>query len=195
MTVEHLIAAVAACHGTIQVDGEDLLLETYDCLPEALLSALRARKAEIIARIARPSDEYSSVSGERDPTAAPDRGIPSEWAEGYALLLSMPRPSSIPRERWDEALQDASNLLDEFGALAAALGWRKLEVFGVHPSRPHAAISMAGLIWLIQGGHINEITSTSARIRMRSGVIQTYYRTETLGAVPLWLVESEVNIK
>ncbi len=75
------------------------------------------------------------------------------------------------------------------------LGWRDVDVFGVHPVKPGARVGCWGLVLTIQGGNVIAITDKSATIRRRSGAILIWRRFD-VEQVPLWqLVRGAIRMK
>lgn len=115
-----------------------------------------------------------------------DAKAPAEWADGYARLLAMPAPATIPTTRWQQMIDDAGRFLDRWGATAAGLGWDTASVFGCHPDAPLARYDAAGLAWLIQGREVVAITSEAATLRAASGALLRYYRRSDQSGVMAW---------
>lgn len=134
-------------------------------LPEALVAELRARKAELLAALRLP--------------------IPDEWLQGVARLQTMPVPARVPGPWWWQLLRDA----DEFwpwAGRAAALDWSTNDVFGVLPVKPLERVDGWGLVPALRGAEFVALTATSARLRTRTGTLQSFTRRKLLGAAPIW---------
>ena len=84
------------------------------------------------------------------------------------------------------------------GEPAESLGWTARDLFGLHemPDTPHASYrrlaryDRTGLIWLLRGAVVVDLTERVAAIFRRSGAMTTYWRAgkpaslgETLGDV------------
>jgi hypothetical protein len=68
-------------------------------------------------------------------------------------------------------------LLDSpFCAVAAALSWGPVDLFGCERDRPFARIDRAGLPWLLNGDRLVALTENVATIETRTGARQTYRR-------------------
>lgn len=114
-------------------------------------------------------------------------GLPREWAEGFALLCTMPRPSLYTAEAWQSIVDDAGVFLDRWGRQAACLGWQAHEVFGVHSKAPNHRYDAMGLIVLLQGRPVTAITAETARVDCGAGVFTTFYRGKVAtDSVALW---------
>jgi hypothetical protein len=89
-------------------------------------------------------------------------------------------------------IDDAGRFLDAWAAQAAALGWRTLDVFGVHGTKPAERFDAAGLVWLLRGAEVVAIGETTAKLKTTSGAVQSYTRhdPEHPEAVALWRLEA-----
>ena len=141
--------------------------------------------------------EPQTVSCAGDPHAFDERaaiieanGISRAWAEGYAVLWTMPRPSGYSSERWEQLVNDGGRFLDAWGLQAAALGWCAADVFSANPRAPENAYCDIGLVPLLQGRPVVTITTDTARIDCGNDTHLTIYR-KTIGAdaVAIWEVE------
>lgn len=160
----------------VSAAGDKLVVEPASRLNEALRESIRCLKADLLATLAGPST-FADDFEERAALAEVGAGVPREWAEGYARLQVMTRPQvGISIWRWSQVIEDAGRFLDGWASHAAALGWRTLDVFGVHCTKPVERFDAAGLIWCIHGAEIVAITEMSARVKSTSGVVQTYVR-------------------
>lgn len=166
LTVAALLAQVAAAGGKLRSlpDGR-LQMNSPAPLPEALVAELRRHKAELLAALRLP--------------------IPDEWRQGVALLRTMPVPGGVPAGWWWRLRCDT----DGFGpwaGRAAALGWSTTDVFGVLPVKPLERVDGWGLVPALRGAEVVALTATSARLRTRTGGLQSFVRRVRLGAVPIW---------
>jgi len=119
-------------------------------------------------------------------------GIPRAWAEGFATLCTMPRPSAYIPTRWQQLVDDGGYFLDRWGRNAAQLGWKASDVFGVNPDAPEYRYDCQGLVPLLSGRRVIAITADSARIDCGGGAHLTFYRkTMAAGAVALWEIEEQ----
>lgn len=117
-------------------------------------------------------------------------GVPREWAEGFATLCTMPCPPTMPPQRWQQIVDDGGRFLDRWGRQAAVLGWRAVEVFGVHPAAPLRRYDGMGLVPLLQGHEVVALTASMARIHITDTVTQSFSRhTLAREAVAIWQLE------
>ncbi|MDZ5448602.1 hypothetical protein [Labrys sp. ZIDIC5] len=75
-------------------------------------------------------------------------------------------------KRWQQAKHDAIEFLTDWGDQVAELGWSADDLFGLHPTAPLVRYDVMGLIWLLQGQAVSEVTDQSARLGAT-----TFYRT------------------
>ena len=107
-------------------------------------------------------------------------------------LPSFP-PRDFPDSRWRTIRADIERLLKSpMAERARALGWTELDLFGVDADRPFARIDQAGLLILLDGKKIVEITAETAVIENASGTRHTWRRrSDRAGRVLVWNVEPE----
>jgi hypothetical protein len=93
-------------------------------------------------------------------------------------------PDLIPNERWQEAIQDSRSFLVQWCEQAEALGWTAKDLFGLHrpPTQPHPSYSRlarydeTGLIWLLCGRQVLELTESTAAVENPTGALTVYQR-------------------
>jgi hypothetical protein len=98
------------------------------------------------------------------------------WHAGIARLGAQARVPQWPKDRWRQLMSDASAFLAEWGEAAAMLGWTTYELFGVHCRAPYARLDALGLVPLLNGSRVTELSATRAVIRLESGGELTYRR-------------------
>lgn len=147
----------------------------------ALADAVLARRSRVHAP---KGDEHVNVPApsaedfeERAAVAEVDAGVPREWAEGFARLQVTKPPASVSAQRWRQVIDDAGCFIDRWGAQAAALGWRTVDVFGVHADKPEGRFDAAGLVWCLRGARVVAITEESARLTTTTGASLTFHRS------------------
>ena len=82
---------------------------------------------------------------------------PEQFIDAFGRLQCQ-RPLSISEAAWRQAVDDAGQLLDQWGALAAELQWKPGELFDL-PDRDKPG----GLIWWIRGERIEALGPCYAR--------------------------------
>lgn len=162
----------------------------------ALADAVLARRSRIHApkgseHVNTPTAITTPLAedfAERAALAEVGAGVPREWAEGYARLQVARPPAGIANWRWQQVIDDAGRFLDRWAGHAAALGWRTLDVFGVHDEMPAERFDAAGLVWCVRGAEIIVITGKTARLKTASGAVQTFARHDPKHpeAVAIW---------
>jgi hypothetical protein len=154
-------------------------IEQLTELPEALATA-----ADRVLAI------WGEVEEERAAIVEHDGGIPRAWAEGFARLDPARPPGEVPLYRWQQFIHDAGWFLDSpFCAVAAALGWGPLDLFGCDRDRPFARTSRAGLLWLLNGNRLVALTENTAAMETGTGARQTYRRKlSEPGRVLAWVL-------
>jgi len=119
---------------------------------------------------------WRDVAAERAAIVEYDGSIPRTWAEGFARL-DPDHPPDVPLRRWQTFVDDCGRFLDSpLCAVAAALGWGPLDLFGCDRERPFARIDHAGLLWLLNGDRLVELDCHRAVIERRTGSRQVFRR-------------------
>ncbi len=131
----------------------------------------------------------TEVFSDRCLGAVSGGGMPPEWTQGHARLLSMKPPATWPEDRWPTLLEDSRRFLGIWAPQAAALGWTTSDLFGCDPYAPWARVDAQGLILMINGDTVEAITRDSATIRTETGSIQRYYRNHGSQCPPIWTLE------
>jgi hypothetical protein len=96
-------------------------------------------------------------------------------------------PDHVDAADWQQAIEDGRRFEAEWGSKAQALGWTDADLSQLHepPQRPHPSYrrlsryDCTGLIWLLQGRPVIELTETTATIRAHSGATLTYRKIKT----------------
>ena len=116
-----------------------------------------------------------------------DGGIPREWAEGLARLLSMPPPAGVLPSLWRARIDRAARFCDAWAARARDCGWTASELFGLHPSAPLSRYDAMGAAFLGLEGDVVEVTPVAVLIRQRNGVRQQISKTQN-PQPPAWMM-------
>ncbi len=168
MLAADLIRAVEQAGGHLEPDGDGLVVEASEPLPEPIMTELRAHKVEVIDFLTRPVARVVLLH-------CPP-GMPGEWVRGVADLLVMARPASCPAERWKTMREDAYHFLRDHAARAHALGWTALNLFGVHPGKPWVRFDVMGLVPLLNGARVTALSNIEAVIKKPNGARLTFRR-------------------
>ena len=165
-----LIEAVHAAGGTIVLDGPNLQLEAPAPLPEPLRASLRQHKPALVAFLA----EQAANANQPEPPLPdlPLGGIPDEVADGIRALVVASAPEGIPARAWPVIVTDTL-ALTVGGEIAQAfvLGWTAADLFGCDRRAPWHRLDRAGLMLLVDGRTIPEITAAHAALRHRDGSV------------------------
>jgi hypothetical protein len=138
---------------------------------------------------AEPDSEFE----ERAAVIENGTRAPADWVEGFARLNVARRPKGFSQAQWEQVLDDGGRFLDGgWAEKAAEAGWSAKDVFGVHPFTPNARYDAMGLVPLMRGGEIIDLTPCRATIRTLGGNCLTYYlRRKSSEAIALWEVGNE----
>jgi hypothetical protein len=177
--------------------GIEVSATTPSCRPD---KTDKSPSVSSVSDQGRRVSENHVVPGTLEPVADPDRdfeeraaiaehdgGLPKEIAEGLARLDIMRPPEEFGQSRWRLIVNDAALFADTWGARALALGWRPIELFGIHSEKPVARIDCRGLAFLLNGGKVVAMDSVSATIVTPNGTKQRHYRwQDNPGAKLAW---------
>ena len=130
---------------------------------------LSRAEAEAIARREMMAGAYDDMQAARDP---------GSYASALAALRAN-CPAYAPEDRWHQAIVDATAFTSKWGAQAHALGWMERELFGLPdvPDRPRpkyqrlSRYDQTGLVWLLQGRRVVELTKDKAVIETPTGTV------------------------
>jgi hypothetical protein len=138
-------------------------------------SNLRLRHGAKTEKIARRSSSTTARFHALGP-----RGLPGSIPTG--------RPQMYPPRRWQRFVTDVGPFLDSaFCAVAAALGWGPLDLFGCDCDRPFARIDQAGLLWSLNGDRLLAISEDIAVLETGTGARQVFRRKPNgAGRVLAW---------
>ena len=168
MLAVDLIRTVERAGGHLEPDGDGLVVEAPEPLPEPIMTELRAHKAEVIDFLTRPVARVALLH-------CPP-GVPEAWTQGVADLLAMARPASCPDAKWQALREDAYHFLQDHTACAHQLGWTALDLFGVHPVKPWERFDCMGLVPLLNGARVTALSDTGAVIEKPSVARLTFRR-------------------
>jgi hypothetical protein len=109
--------------------------------------------------------------------------VGQQYRGAFSTLIAQ-CPDHVDRDRWQQAIADATTFISEWGARAEALGWTSADLFGLHtpPEKPAPSYrrlsryDQTGLIWLLRGRSVIALTSTEAVILCHSGATLKFCR-------------------
>jgi TubC N-terminal docking domain len=165
-----LLREVSAAGGTVRLDGDVLRLLAPEPLQDELRARVRQHKAEIVALLSAAEPAIDVVL--QDQPGQDLAGLPREIAGGVRAILSADGVQRIPPQRWPRVQRDAARLV-EGGWLerALALGWTAADLFGCDRRAPWHRLDRAGLVLLVGGHEIVELTLDVAALRTSTGLV------------------------
>jgi hypothetical protein len=145
-------------------------------------AGLSRAEAEAIARREMMAGVYDDMQASRDPVY-------------YASALAVLRaecPAYVDAADWQQAIEDGHRFITEWGKQAEALGWTSADLFGLDtpPEKPApnyrrlSRYDQTGLVWLLQGRRVVELTKDNAVIETATGTV-TYRRYNKPALGPL----------
>jgi hypothetical protein len=112
-------------------------------------------------------------------------------------MIVRPRLPSVPlgdysSARWATLRRDVDDFLaSSWSAEATRHGWEDLDLFGVHATRPSVRPDQAGLVVLLDGCKLVELSANGAVLETPGGTRQSYRRKpEQPGRVLVWEIGS-----
>jgi hypothetical protein len=120
--------------------------------------------------------QAEAASAKPSPAPADPAASLSAWSAGVARLAELSPPPEWPADRWKQLVADAAAFLAAWGKPAAALGWTTFELFGAHVRAPYARLDALGLVALLNGNPVTELTAERAVIRAPSGAALVFRR-------------------
>ena len=173
-----LLREVSEAGGTVRLEGDMLRLSAPEPLPDELRARLRQHKAEIVALLsaAEPAnDARAEVPPQttRSPGPAaprwPTASAPSSrLTERRACRRTAGRRSSAMLHQLVERRLAAQQALD--------LGWTTADLFGCDQRAPWHRLDRSGLVLLIGGHEIVELSSDVATLRTSTGSVLRHRR-------------------
>jgi hypothetical protein len=167
-----VLRKVSEAGGTVRLEGDMLRLSAPEPLPDELRARLHQHKAEIVALLsaAEPANDAAPV--------APSVGsLPREIADGVHAILSADGAQGIPPQRWPRVQRDVMRLHEgSWAQQALNLGWTVVDLFGCDRRAPWHRLDRGGLVLLIGGHEIAELTGDNAALRTSTGSVLRFRR-------------------
>jgi hypothetical protein len=162
-----LLQAVSAAGGTVRLKGDVLRLSAREPLPEELRACLRQHKAEIVALLsADPIDDHAPAPVEDDQGY---QDLPAEVVDGVRAILTAEGAQGVPPNRWPQIQCDTHQLVEcRWLPAALDLGWSTADLFGCDGKAPWHRLDRSGLVLLMGGHEIVDLTSNVATLRTRT---------------------------
>ena len=101
-----------------------------------------------------------------------EKPFPPDVYQKAMVAIEAACPNGVPVERWQRALADAGSFFALWGDTAERLGWTADDLFGLHPTAPLSRMDCMGLVWLLKGQSVVQLTATEARLSRGNA----YYR-------------------
>jgi hypothetical protein len=167
-----LLREVSEAGGTVRLEGEMLRLSAPEPLPGDLRVRLRQHRVEIVALLSAAEPANDVVLEGQDVA-----GLPREIGGGVRAILMADGAQKIPPQRWPRVQRDAARLV-KGGWLERALirGWTAADLFGCDRRAPWHRLDRAGLLLLVGGHEIVELTGDNAVLRTSTGSVLRYRR-------------------
>jgi hypothetical protein len=171
-----LLHQVTKAGGTVGLEGDMLRLSAPEPLPDDQLRArLRQHKAEIVALLLamKPANDVAPEVPAVHSVAPPQPGI----AAGVHAIISADGARGIPPNRWPRVQGDAARLIEGGWAQQALnLGWTAAELFGCDQRAPWHRLDRAGLLLLMGGRGVVELTEDVAALKTSTGSLLRFRR-------------------
>ena len=143
---------------------------------EPLVRLLAEHKARVLDAL-RKVQEVQKVHGTESRGTSTDRD-PVSYTSELAVLRAK-CPAYVDAADWQQAIEDGHRFVTQWGKQAEALGWTPADLFGLHipPEKPApnyrrlARYDQTGLIWLLRGRRVVELTKDKAVIETATGIV------------------------
>jgi hypothetical protein len=171
-----LLRQVSEAGGMVGLEGDMLRLSAPEPLPDDLLARLRQHKTEIVALLAaaEPAHDATEVSIADDQVC---QDLPGEVADGVGAILAAEGAQGVPPNRWPQIQRDTRHLVERrWLHRALELGWSTADLFGCDQRAPWYRLDRSGLVLLLGGHEIIELTADMATLRTSSGSVLRYRR-------------------
>ena len=130
---------------------------------------LSRAEAEAIARREMMAGVYDDTQAARDPVS---------YTSALAVLRAK-CPAYVDAADWQRAIEDGHRFVTQWGKQAEALGWAPADLFGLQipPEKPApnyrrlSRYDQTGLIWLLRGRRVVELTKDKAVIETATGTV------------------------
>ena len=193
------LSAAEECGLSVILENGKLMMRAKERPPQRVIDEVRRYKAEIIA-LRRAEAQTDVISMCRSTTeigvqqigkaalVGVPKNVPDAWARGVADLLVMNTVGDWPPRYWRQLQDDCISFLRGHAAAAHRLGWDEIALFGVHPVKPWRRLDCVGLVPLLAGSVVLDLTRREAELRKPSGAVLRFRRpteTNTI-AMPVW---------
>jgi hypothetical protein len=171
-----LMQEVGCVGGIIRLEGGTLRLSAPEPLSDDLRARLRQHKAEIVALLAaaEPVNDHAPTPLADDQVG---QDLPAEVVQGVGAILAAEGAQGVPPNRWLQVQRDMHQPAESrWLHTALDLGWTTAELFGCDQRAPWHRLDRSGLILLMGGHEIVELSSDVATLRTRTGSMLRFRR-------------------
>jgi hypothetical protein len=170
-----LLREVSGTGGTVRLQGGMLRLSAPEPLADDLRARLQQHKAEIVALLAAEPANGEAPASVVDDQVGQD--LPAEVADGVRAILAAEGALGVPPNRWPQIQRDTHRLVERRWLHAALdLGWSTADLFGCDQRAPWYRLDRSGLVLLLGGHEIVELSSDVATLRTRTGSVLRHRR-------------------
>ena len=143
---------------------------------EPVVRLLAEHKARVLDAL-RKVQEVQKVHGTKSRGTSTDRD-PVSYTSELAVLRAK-CPAYVDAADWQQAIENGARFLAQWAEQAAALGWTARDLFGLaeireSPRPSYQRLSRydkTGLIWLLRGRRVVELTKDKAVIETATGTV------------------------
>jgi hypothetical protein len=147
---------------------------------EPLVRLLAEHKAPVLEALRLANGELQKIQErqKRGPASPQDDLHLGTYSQSLATLRAE-CPAYVDATDWQQAIEDGHRFVTQWGKQAEALGWAPADLFGLHtplekPAPNYRRLSrydQAGLIWLLHGRRVVELTKDKAVIETATGTV------------------------
>ena len=172
-----LLREIAEAGGAIRLEGDMLRLSAPEPLPDELRARLRQHKRELMVLLRSPAEPADDAASETPAVVDGAAGLPEELAAAVRALLAAEGADGVPSGHWPRVRRDARQLVER-GWLrrALALGWTAADLFGCDRRAPWYRLDRAGLVLLIGGYEVVEVSAHDAALGTPTGSVLRFRR-------------------
>src|SRR5262249_17499766 len=157
---------------------------------ERLVRLLAEHKAQVLEALRLAKGELQKIQEPRKiGPASPQDDLHLGTYSQTLVALRAECPAYVDAADWQQAIEDGHRFVTQWGKQAEALGWAPTELFGLQipPEKPAlnyrrlSRYDQTGLIWLLHGRRVVELTKDKAVIETATGTVS--YRRDNKPAL------------
>jgi len=147
---------------------------------EPLVRLLAEHKAQVLEALRLANGELQKIQEMQKigPARPQDDLHLGTYSQSLAVLRAE-CPAYVDAADWQQAIKDGHRFVTQWGKQAEALGWAPADLFGLHIPPENTApnyrrlsrYDKTGLIWLVQGRRVVELTKDKAVIETATGTV------------------------